>query len=141
VNIDIVKADGVDVVHDLDVAPWPWDDDSAEQIAAVDIFEHVNNPITFMTECHRVLAPGGLLKIVTTYYQSPASYHTDPTHKRASTEHTFDYWIPGRKFFNTDVELFRLNPFYGGVSFRLVMMVAVPGEELKVTLRKPIAEA
>jgi len=132
VNVDIVAAEGVDVVHDLERAPWPWKDGTAEGIAAVDIFEHiaVRARITFMTECHRILEPGGLLQIQTTYWRSWTAF-TDPTHTGFFTEHTFDYWIPG-------TTLYRNNAFYGGVSFEPVMIrKPPPGTEMVVILRKP----
>lgn len=135
VNVDIVAHPGVQV-HDLNVTPWPWPDNSAEVIAAKDIFEHVDQPVSFITECHRVLRPGAQLGIQTAWWMSETAY-TDPTHKRFCTEHTFDYWIPGRKF--GEVELYGMNAFYGGVAFELVEMKTPPesGTELCVVLRKP----
>lgn len=94
VNVDIADVPGVDVVHDLDAVPWPFGDEQASEILAFDIFEHVTNPLGFMAECHRILAAGGLLTV-----RSPAAgtwcAATDPTHRRAVTENTFDFWVPG----------------------------------------------
>ncbi len=112
VNVDVVKLDGVDVVHDLDVLPWPWADGSADQIVAQDVFEHVNDPIGFMTESHRVLVPGGALFIKSPHYRHRDAF-TDPTHRRFCTEHTWDYWIRGTTLFNDH------GPAYGGVAFAL----------------------
>lgn len=112
VNVDIAKLDGVDVVHDLDVIPWPWEDGSAEKIVAQDVFEHVANPIGFMTESHRVLQTGGLLVIKSPHWMHQDAY-TDPTHRRFCTEYTWDYWIPGTVLYNDH------NPAYGGVGFTL----------------------
>lgn len=112
VNVDRVKLDGVDVVHDLDVLPWPWKDRSVQQIVAQDVFEHVADPIGFMTEAHRVLFIGGVLVIKSPHFRHQDAY-TDPTHRRFCTEHTWDYWIPGTVLFNDN------NPAYGGVSFTL----------------------
>lgn len=115
VNVDRVPGPGIDVVHDLDAAPWPWQDGAAENITARDVFEHVRDPITFMTECWRVLVLGGKLRIHTPHWRFEDAY-TDPTHLRFPTEHTFDYWIPGTALYQTN------NRFYGGVAF-----VAVSG--------------
>jgi len=135
VNVDIIDYPGVMVV-DLDTGPWPWDDNTVEGIAAKDIFEHIADPVLFITECHRVLAPGGRLGIQTTWWRSETAY-TDPTHKRFCTAHTFDYWIPGRKM--GTAELYLLNEFYGGVAFDLEQMhIPPPGTELTVVLRKPL---
>lgn len=109
VNVDRVAAPFVDQVHDLDT-PWPWADQSADRIEAKDVFEHVADPLLFMTEAWRVLCPGGTLFIRTPHWQHRDAY-TDPTHRRFPTEHTFDFWIVG-------TPLFKLHyPFYGAVAF------------------------
>lgn len=110
VNVDRVALPGVDVVHDLDVGPWPFEDGSADGIKAEHVFEHVGDPILFMSECWRVLERGGLLHIVVPYYRSPDAF-TDPTHRRFCTEHTFNYWIPGNIYY------LKHNQAYGGISF------------------------
>lgn len=112
VNVDRVKQDGVDVVHDLDVLPWPFEDGVAGQIQAIDVFEHVSDPVGFMTEAHRVLEPGGMLVLKCPHYKCRDAY-TDPTHRRFPTEHTWDYWIRGTALFE------RHNAAYGAVSFDL----------------------
>ena len=101
---------------------------SSAGIEAWDVFEHVNDPILFITECHRILRPFKYLHLHTPHYMSPDAF-TDPTHKRFPTEHTFDYWIPGRPLFE------RHNAAYGAVSFELVDMHMDQGS-LDVTLRK-----
>jgi SAM-dependent methyltransferase len=52
-------------VHDLRRA-FPWDDDSAEVIYSSHTLEHLSpgEGRRFMRECHRVLRPGGLIRIV-----------------------------------------------------------------------------
>lgn len=112
VNVDVVALPEVDVVHDLDVVPWPWKDGAAEAVAAEDVFEHVGNPVAFMTEAHRVLQVGGGLIIKSPHWQSQDAF-TDPTHRRFCTPYTWDYWIEGTTLFE------RHNAAYGGVAFTL----------------------
>lgn len=112
-NVDIVALPEVDVVHDLDVLPWPWDDASVQDITAQDVFEHVADPLGFMTESHRVLRMGGSLVLKSPHWRHQDAY-TDPTHRRFCTEHTWDYWIRGTALYE------RHNPAYGGVAFDLV---------------------
>lgn len=129
VNVDMVDVPGVNVVHDLDSFPWPFEDEVAHAIQAFDVFEHVNDPLGFMAECWRVLGNGHHLFIHTSYWKSENSY-TDPTHKRFCTERTFDYWIRG-----TDYHA-RYGPAYSrGCDFQL-MDLRVDGQELAVILRK-----
>jgi predicted SAM-dependent methyltransferase len=120
VNVDIADGPEVDVVHDLDVLPWPWADASVEGILGQDIFEHVGNPIGFMTECHRVLQTGGELVLKVPHWGHQDAF-TDPTHRRFCTEHTWDYWIKGTHLYD------RHNRAYGGVAFDLVSRQVVIG--------------
>lgn len=94
VNVDNVDLPGVDVIHDLDVQPWPFETGSVERIEAWQVFEHLWEPVGFMWEAWRVLQPGGVLFVATPHWQS-RNAHTDPTHKRFCTEETFDYWCVG----------------------------------------------
>lgn len=128
VNVDRVSLPGVQCVHNLDIGPWPFVGDQADQILAKDIFEHVTDPILFMTECHRILKPGGALFILAPYYQGRDAY-TDPTHKRFPTEHTFDYWIPGTALYNAN------NAAYGAVAFERKLMQCTR-EQISVNLVK-----
>ncbi len=121
---------GIDIVHDLDVFPWPWPDGSAERIRAFDVFEHVWHPLEFMREAWRVLRPHGVLDMHTVSARSP-NYHTDPDHKRACTLESWDYWVPGTF----------LNQRYGaayaqGCHFRKVSVGLTDGLEIAVLLKK-----
>lgn len=93
VNVDIVAMPGVDLVHDVDVHPWPFADDTVDEVHALHLFEHVDDPLGFMAEAWRVLAVGGLLRLEVPHWKSQNAY-TDPTHRRYCTEDTFRYWVP-----------------------------------------------
>lgn len=94
VNVDVSPNVGADVVHDLDVGPWPFDDGAAELLIAQDVFEHVREPLLFMRESHRILAVGGAMLLKVPHWMHQDAY-TDPTHRRFCTEYTFDYWCAG----------------------------------------------
>lgn len=130
VNVDRVKLDGVDVVHDLDVGPWPFPDESCDGIIAQDVFEHVADPILFMVESWRVLMLGAGLVLKVPYWASRDAF-TDPTHRRFCTEHTFDYWTVGTFLYD------RNNPAYGGVRFHRERLERVQ-DSLFVHLEKAI---
>ena len=40
INHDLVQLEGVDIVHDLHDRPWPWADNSIDEIWAKDVLEH-----------------------------------------------------------------------------------------------------
>lgn len=98
--------DSIDVVHDLNVTPWPWPDAMFIHVSAVHLVEHLRDLLSFMNEAHRVLAPGGSLYIETPL--AGADYdltHADPTHVRCYRLHTFiNYFSPEgvEKFQYTD---------------------------------------
>lgn len=130
VNVDRWQVPGVDEVMDLDAEPWPWPAGSVSEIMAHDVFEHVADPLWFMSEAGRVLVSGGELHVKTTFWGAKSGY-TDPTHKRWCTEETFDYWVPGTP----------LSERYGAQynptgQWFLKMGVEVSGDLLIVELRK-----
>lgn len=67
VGVDIAAAEGVDVVHDLRVTPWPFEDDSIDEARCSHFLEHLNGPerIPFMNELYRILKKGAGCMFVT----------------------------------------------------------------------------
>ena len=80
VGIDKFQFEGVDIVHDLELAPWPIEDDSFDRIIFCHAISHLQDIHKTLKECHRLLKPGGLLEIVAPHYSSD-NFNTDPTHK------------------------------------------------------------
>lgn len=90
-RVDISPAAKPDVLLDLEVRPWPWPSDSAEEIEAQDVLEHLADTVGFMDEAWRVLARHGVLTLRVPNWMSPTAWE-DPTHKRAFTDSTFGYF-------------------------------------------------
>lgn len=91
VNLDRQALPGVDVVHDLDTLPWPFEDGQFEHIDALDVLEHVADFTAAMDECWRVLKPGGIL-VIRGPQAGGEHHHIDPTHRRAFTKRSLDYY-------------------------------------------------
>lgn len=128
VNLDAHPYPGVQVVHDLDVLPWPFGDGEFDHVQAIQVFEHVHNPVGFMCEMWRVLRPGGTVFMSVPHYQSENAF-TDPTHVRFCTPLTWDYWI-------ADTALNQqFGPAYGDVAFTSGN-VERWGDDLRVRLTK-----
>jgi predicted SAM-dependent methyltransferase len=66
VNVDIAAAPGIDIVLDV-TAELPFPTASADAILAEHLIEHLprEDALRFLTECHRVLEPGGVLRLST----------------------------------------------------------------------------
>lgn len=81
VNHDQVKHRAeIDVVHDLNQLPWPWEDNSFDLIMAHAVLEHLRiNLLESVNECWRILRPGGTLYVKLPYWNSANAY-LDPTH-------------------------------------------------------------
>lgn len=82
----------VDIAHDLDALPWPFEDASYDQITAHDVMEHLRIDVQgWLDECWRILKPGGALVLRLPAWNNPVSWR-DPTHRRVYHEETFNYW-------------------------------------------------
>jgi SAM-dependent methyltransferase len=95
VGMDIRARDGVDVVHSWNDLPWPFPDESALQIFASHVIEHVNPAdgffLDWMDEAWRIMKPGGRLCLITPYAGSHGFFQ-DPTHVNPCNETTFAYF-------------------------------------------------
>ena len=90
-GLDRVELPGVDVVHDLDLVPYPFSDKQFREVYAHNVLEHVADLMAVMDEIHRILEVSGLLHIKVPYYGSLGAFG-DPTHKFFFTEKTFAYF-------------------------------------------------
>lgn len=62
-NVDRLSGPGIDVSHDLNIIPYPFAPNSADEIYASHILEHLDRPFEVMKEFHRILKNGGRLII------------------------------------------------------------------------------
>jgi len=107
VTVDKAASTNPDVVHDLDVYPWPFETDSFDQIIGREVIEHLEDVVKAMEEMHRITRNGGLVHIVTPHYSCSNSY-TDPTHRRHLGYFSFDYFTDGNQW-----------GFYSGARFKM----------------------
>lgn len=91
IGVDLKKIEGVDIKLDLEKYPWPWGNNSVEEIYCSHFVEHVDDLIRFMDECYRILKPMKKMVVRAPYYTSIQSMQ-DPTHKRPISEATFFYF-------------------------------------------------
>lgn len=96
-NVDRVEAVRPDLVHDLNVHPYPMADSSFDEICAYDVIEHVNDVLDFMGEIWRIGRPGATVRITTPHF-SCANAFTDPTHQRQMGYGSLDYFSQGHQW-------------------------------------------
>jgi SAM-dependent methyltransferase len=93
VNHDLVALPGVDVVHDLEVFPWPFEDDRFSRVRLYHVLEHLSEPIRAIEELHRITRAGGTVEVRVPYWNSQ-DWATDPTHRTPFNEYSFNFFDP-----------------------------------------------
>jgi SAM-dependent methyltransferase len=108
VNLDRTSASSPDVVHDLDVRPWPFPDDRFDQVYAFDVVEHLADIVGTLEELHRICRDGASIEITVPHFSSGNAF-TDPTHRHFFSRFSFDYFDETHEF-----------GFYSAARFRVV---------------------
>jgi len=117
-GIDVVAAEGIDLVHDLNVYPWPIESNSVKEIHCHHYMEHIphdswrvvakscetfeefkakasepyiDGVLKFMDELYRILEPGGKAHIQVPHAKHSRAYG-DPTHVRYMLDWSFYYF-------------------------------------------------
>jgi SAM-dependent methyltransferase len=91
VGVEITALSGVDVIADLSHFPYPFADNTFDEIHMLDVIEHIPNTIRVMEEIWRMAVPDAhvFIRVVNWNHRYTAM---DPTHVRAFTENSFDFF-------------------------------------------------
>jgi hypothetical protein len=108
VNLDVTGTTNPDVVHDLNVVPWPFPDNRFAEVHAYDVIEHLSDIPAVMTEVHRIGRPGARVFITVPHF-SCANAFTDPTHRHYFGYFSFDYFIDGHELSFYSTARFRMS--------------------------------
>jgi SAM-dependent methyltransferase len=90
-GIDVNPASAADVICDLDRFPYPFADRTFDQLRAIHVIEHLTDIVRTMEEFHRLVRPGGRVRIETPHYTDYSSF-CDPTHKHHLNSFSFRYF-------------------------------------------------
>jgi predicted SAM-dependent methyltransferase len=91
INLDFEKYKGIDVIHNLDNFPYPFKDNTFEEILALNIMEHLNNPDGFIKELWRIGKNNCKIKINVPHFTSRCTW-IDLTHKRPFSFDSLKYY-------------------------------------------------
>ena len=91
IGMDVVAIPGVDIVHDMNVAPWPVEGNTVEEVVFDDVLEHSKDFLTILSEVYRVSKNGCQVRISVPHFSSDNMY-TDPTHTTFFSTRTFNYF-------------------------------------------------
>jgi len=67
-NVDICET--ADIKHNLDRLPYPFDDDSIDEVYSSHCFEHLKSPIRAMNEVARICKIGATVEILVPHFGS-----------------------------------------------------------------------
>lgn len=81
IGLDCFKDPAVDVVHDLDVFPYPFGNDSLDAVYLNHCIEHLADPKRTLEECVRIVRQNGNIFITVPHVTNLASFG-DVTHQR-----------------------------------------------------------
>jgi SAM-dependent methyltransferase len=103
INTDVLPRVKADRHFDLNLVPYPFESGSAEEIFMDNVLEHLDDIPKVMAELHRILKPGGRLRILVPYGKTDWAMQ-DPTHKHFFTENSLNYFVEGHPYnFYTDI--------------------------------------
>ena len=97
IGLDSFSTPDVDVVHNFNVFPYPFQNDTFDEIVCNSSLEHVDDFMKTVVELHRIAKPGALIKVACPHYSGPDAYR-DPTHKTFFSYFTFDVFDQGSSY-------------------------------------------
>jgi len=78
--LDFDEIANPDIPHDLNIFPYPIEDNSFDEIIAKHIIEHLDHLQKFFKKLYRVYKPGGTIFIETPHFSSYVAY-SEPQHR------------------------------------------------------------
>ena len=79
-----------DIITDLDISPYPFEDNSIDRIYTCHTLEHIKDWIRFVGECHRILKPYCELEIRVPYGHTQLN---NPHHLHDFTDKKFRKFV------------------------------------------------
>lgn len=96
-GLDIDPNSSADIIHNLNVYPYPVESNAFDEIYAKHIIEHVDDPSAFIKEIYRMLKPGGTVFIETPHFSCRVAY-SEYQHKMFASYFIFNNLLEGTDF-------------------------------------------
>ena len=97
IGLDSLRLPGVDIIHDLNVFPYPFADGEIAEVWMDQVLEHVAEPMRVMEEIYRICENGARVTIGVPYFRSFYAI-IDPTHRNYFGAAWFNYFDPDHDF-------------------------------------------
>ncbi len=111
INLDKAKAPGVDVIHDIDQYPWPFEDNYFDEVYGRDVIEHVKDLFKAMMEIKRICKDDAVVRLIVPYWHSSGAFYL---------HHNYFFNIDSMKFFT---EKGRTYDSYYGFSLEKIKLI------------------
>lgn len=90
IGVDMLRIESyVDLVCDLNMLPFPFKDESIDEIHMYHVLEHLQDPLGKMEELYRILKPRGMIYMRVPHFSSLGAF-SDITHVRPFGFTSFD---------------------------------------------------
>lgn len=74
IGVDYSDRHNADIIHDLNIFPYPFESNSIDQIYLDNVLEHLEQPMRVMEEIYRITKAGGKVKVIVPYFRSLSTY-------------------------------------------------------------------
>lgn len=95
--MDCLPLQEVDIVHDLNMFPYPFKNDEVDELWMDNVLEHLSCPVRVMEEIFRICSDGAIVHISVPYFRSAYAF-IDPTHLNYFGINWFNYFDPNHTF-------------------------------------------
>lgn len=110
VNVEVLESIKADVHHNLDKYPYPFKDNTFDEVLMSMVLEHVKDPTQCLREVIRISKNGAKLTVIVPHAASYSNF-TDMQHKTNFTENTFAKHLL-MEYGLTELELQKVELFY-----------------------------
>ena len=93
IGVDFNDRTAADIIHNLNQFPYPFEDESIDEVFIDNTLEHLDDVIKVMEEIYRICKPGAKVKVIVPYFRSLWAC-IDPTHKTFFTVDSMAYYDP-----------------------------------------------
>lgn len=125
-GMDIRDVDGVDIIHDIQIFPWPLDDNCCSHIRMHLVWACIEPKyrIKLMDEMWRIAKPKCVLEMREVHSLAPCMTH-DPLYYSGASEWTFLYFEPNHRKYKV----------YEPKPWRIIEYMYNPETVVEVTMR------
>ena len=115
VGLDASKLNGVDIVHNLEKIPLPFEDNEFDIVFSYALLEHIKNLIPLIEDIHRILKPTGKIISYVPHFGGLGAIYL--THHNYFSVDSFGIFLPENTDFNFETKA-RFNILERKITFR-----------------------